>query len=190
MDHLATDLRFLASKIRNQYEDAEDDEDRRIEVVRAALMIGRITAFATEPIGGKAFEIRKYAWGPIPLPHHDTQRSIEDGIFTIDMSPFPSGSLDHKLAHAPLFVEEKQVNDWFMLRQPSRAALRATARQVIADHDRACPNHPMRRQDFLEALKETHSSASGRRLILVWKELAPKAWKRPGTKGRNRESNR
>jgi len=190
VDYLAPDLQSLTTKIQAQYDHAERGTDRLVELVTAALMVGRITAFAAEPFGGRAFEIKRYAWGPVSLPHHDTQRSIEDGIFTIDIGPFPGGTLDHKLANAPIFVEEKQVNDWLKLRSPSWAVLRATAVQVIANHNRSCPNKPMLRQDFLEALKETHPSASGRRLLVVWKEAAPKAWKRPGTKGRNRESNR
>jgi hypothetical protein len=181
-DYLAPDLQSLTTKIQARYDRAERGTDRLVELVTAALMVGRITAFAAEPFGGKAFEIKRYAWGPVSLPHHDTQRSIEDGIFTIDVSPFPSGALDHKLAKAPVFVEEKQVNDWFKLRPPSGAVLRATANQVIADHKRACPNRPMRRQDFLDAVKARHATASDRRLKALWKELAPDEWKRPGTK--------
>jgi hypothetical protein len=65
---------------------------------------------------------------------------------------------------------------------------------VITDHNRACPNQPMRRQDFLDALKEKHPSASGRQLKALWGETAPEAWKRRGRKAgiasRGRESDR
>ena len=99
-----------------------------MEIVRVALMVGRITAFAAEPIGGKAFEIKKYAWGLVPLPHHEPSRSIEDGIFGIDRSAYPEGSLDRRLANAPLFVSERQVNEWFKVRSPSKGALRGSAK--------------------------------------------------------------
>jgi len=193
--HLARDLQFLAPNIQGRYVRAECDTDRLIEVLRAALMVGRVTAFATEPIGGKAFEIRKYAWGPVPLEHHDAERSIGDGIFAVRAGSFRDGSLDRWLANAPLFVGEKQVNEWFKLRAPSSAALRATAVQVMAGHNQASPGQPMRRQDFLGAVRAKHATVSDRQLKALWKETAPEEWKRPGTKGgsrsgRDRQSDR
>jgi len=166
--------------IREQYVGAKG---KRIEeLLKAALMVGTIKAFAADPIANKAFAVKMFAWGPVPLRHYDPYESINDGVFLVDGSVYRAGSLDRRLANAPLFVVEKQVNGWFKLLPPSTASLRTAAETLIADHQRDHPNQPMRRQDFLDHIKKHHPLASGRQLKALWRETAREAWKRPGTK--------
>lgn len=152
------------------------------EALRAALMVGTIKAFAADPIRGKAFAIKSFAWRPVPLPQYDPYGSINNGAFLVDGSVYPAGSLDRLLANAPLFVVEKQVNGWFNLLPPSTASLRRAAETLIASHQRDQPNQRMRRQDFLDTMKKDYPLASGRQLQALWRETAPEKWKRPGTK--------
>ena len=166
--------------IREQYLGVKGE--RIEELLKAALMIGTIRAFAADPIRDKASALKMFAWGPVPLTHHDPYGSINSGVFLVDGSVYPAGSLDRRLANAPLFVVEKQVNAWFKLLPPSTASLRRDAETLVADHQRDHPSQTMRRQDFLDAIKKHHPLASGRQLKLLWRETAPEAWKRPGTK--------
>lgn len=121
--------------IRKQYVGAKGK--RIAELLKGALMVGTIRAFAADPIEGKASAVKMFAWGPVALPFYDPYGSISAGAFLVDGSVYPAGSLDRRLANAPLFVVGKQVNGWFKLLPPSTASLRRAAETLIGSEKAA-----------------------------------------------------
>jgi hypothetical protein len=57
----------LAAGIRQQIESALED-DQLAEFLRAALMLGEVTAFASHPTQDKAFSIEARVWDPLATP--------------------------------------------------------------------------------------------------------------------------
>jgi hypothetical protein len=182
---VVANLRPCALGIREQYVGAQ--AKRTEELLKAALMVGKIKAFAGYPIRNTAFAIKAFAWGPVPLDHHDSYRSINEGVLLVDGSVYPEGSLDRRLANAPLFVAEREANAWCKLKPPSEASLRKVANDLIEGHRKDRPDVPMRKLDFLDIMKKHFPPASGRQLKALWGETVPDNWKRSGTKSRPAE---
>ena len=169
--------------IQRQLKIARAEDDLARELVRIALWLGDLAAFASYPTKEKAFAIDTKVWDEMALGYHDAHRSIEDGIFAIDCAKYRANAIERELADRPLFIKGDVANRWLRIKPPSLAEQRETAESIIKLHKKRHRGQPMRRADFSEAAVDQLPGLSRHRAKLLWRDCAPESWKRPGTKG-------
>ena len=158
---------------------AEDDLAR--ELVRVALWLGDLVAYASYPTKAKAFAIDTKVWDVMALDYHDAHRSIEDGIFAIN-TKYPMNPHERELANRPLFINRGLANRWLRIKPPSSAQQRKTAKAIVKYHK---DHRPMRKADFVQAAMDELIGLSRNRAMQLWRDHAPDTWRRPGTKRGN-----
>lgn len=171
----------LAKCVRQQLAAAREDDDLAREIVRIALSLGDFTAYASYPTKGKAFAIDAKVWDVMAFGYHDACRSIDEGIFAIDLAKCRANKLDPELACSPLFINKGVANFWLEIK-PSGEQQRETAKAIIEHYKDQHGEQSMRRADFIKAAVDQLPGLSPNRALQLWREHAPDAWKRPGTK--------
>ena len=174
-----------ARNIRRQLKLARTGDDLDRELVRIALWLGDLTAWASYPTKDKAFAIHPEVWGDMGRDYHDAHRSIEDGIFAIDRAKYRANAIERELADRPLFIKGDVANRWLRINPPSGAQQRKIANAIIKHHKERHAGQPMRKADFSEAALDQLPGLSRHRAKQLWRDCAPESWKRPGTKGGN-----
>ena len=169
--------------IQRQLKIARAEDDLARELVRIALWLGDLAAFASYPTKEKAFAIDTKVWDEMALGYHDAHRSIEDGIFAIDCAKYRANAIERELADRPLFIKKDVANRWLRINPPSGAQQRKIANAIIKHHKERHAGRPMRKADFIKAAVDELKGLSRNRAMLLWRDCAPESWKRPGTKG-------
>ena len=175
----------LAKRVRQQLDAAREEDDLVRELVRIALWLGDLTAHASYPTKEKAFAIHPQVWDAMALGYHDAYRSIEEGIFAIDEAKYRANSIERELANRPLFIKRDVANRWLQINPPGGARQRKTAEAIIKHHKDHHGEQPMRKADFVKAAVDQLTGLSPNRAMQLWRDHAPPAWRRPGTKGGN-----
>lgn len=165
----------VASNIRRQLKLARAEEDLARELVRIALWVGDLKAYASYPTKDKAFPIDPEVWGDMGRDYHDAHRSIEEGIFAIDSARWGPNSIERELANKPLFIAKEGAIGWLRIR-PSLAQQSKIAKAIINQHKL------MRREDFKTAMTDAVPGLSRSRAMQLWREHVPEEWKKPGRK--------
>jgi hypothetical protein len=140
----------LVNCVRQQLDAAREEDDLAGELLRIALWLGDLTAYASYPTKDKAFPIDAKVWDVMAHGYHDADRSIEDGIFSIDYGKYRANTIERELANRPLFINEGVANRWLRIK-PSGAQPRKTAREIIKHFKDHHGEQPMRKDDFVEA---------------------------------------
>lgn len=172
----------LAAGKRKQLMSAREDNDYRRELVRVALTIGELTAFACYPLNDKGFEIRRFVWDFADAVGHDAYRSIDEGELALEPGAVRSNSLASQLANQPLFVRNDDKYRWLDVKTPSEADQHRIAQSVIEEHIALYGESKMRRLDFVGQVCERRPGLSKEGAKRLWREFAKADWKRAGTK--------
>jgi len=89
--------------------------------------------------------------------------------------------LERELANRPLFIDGGVSNRWLRIK-PSGVQQRKTARAIIKHYKDQNPKQRMRKDDFIKAVVDQLPGLSREQAKKLWRDNAPAAWKRPGTK--------
>jgi hypothetical protein len=108
----------LVHRVRQQLDAARSEDDLARELVRVALWLGDLVAYASYPTKDKTFTIDTKVWDVMALGYHDAYRSIEDGVFAIDCAKYRANSIERELANRPLFINRGVANRWLRIMQP------------------------------------------------------------------------
>jgi hypothetical protein len=175
----------LVHSVRQQLDAARAGDDLARELVRVALWLGDLTAFASYPTKDKAFAIDSSVWDVMALGYHDAHRSIEDGIFAINCAKYRANSIERELANRPLFINGGVADRWLRIGPPSGAQQCKTAKAIIKHHKVRHGVQPMRKADFVTAAVDALPGLTRHRAEQLWGDHAPEAWKKAGTKKGN-----
>jgi len=171
----------LAKCVRQQLAAAREDDDLARELVRIALWLGYLTAYASCPTKDKAFAIHPQVWDVMAAGYHDAYWSIDEGIFALDPAKYRANAIERELANRPLFINEGVANRWLRIK-PSGAQQRKTAKAIIKRYKDQHGEQSMRKADFVEAAVDQLPGLSPNRAKQLWGDHAPAAWRRSGTK--------
>jgi hypothetical protein len=176
------ELKAFGRAIRQQLAAAREEDDLARELIRVALQVGELIAFASYPTKQTAFRTERFIWDLMASSYHDIYRSIDDGILALDLRSYRPQTIERELVNRPLFIDKAASNRWLRLRPPSAAAQMQEARQLIQTFRQEYPRRLMRRDDFVETLTAQMPGVSKNRAKQLWAACAPCRWQRPGTK--------
>ena len=114
----------IARRIRGQLEQAKEDGDLPIQLIRAALSIGELTAHALRPATDSTYMVRSSYWHAFGSLH-DPERSITECHFVIDRTLCAEQTAEWEVANRPLFREERRVQPFSPTTPAERSAVAA-----------------------------------------------------------------
>lgn len=144
---------------------------------------GDLDIFVLDPLKKIAFQIRKSAWDSGKQPFFSDE-SLWRCQFRVNVTWLTEGSLDSLLINYPLFVNQKQIEQWLKLRPPAELAMMKSGAAIIDKHRSEWVDSALTKSEFRKTLLLAHPTATGRRIDKVWEMLAPPEWKKPGQKRR------
>jgi hypothetical protein len=157
--------------------------DRMALAAMGAAREGMLGVFVAEPHHAYVYEFMLAVWadsnGGVVNPLHLTVH----GRFLPVTDLLPRNSPEAEVAGACLFVRSKELNRLLKPRGESEAALRATAMQIINDHQEVHSGTALPREDFVSRLQAAHPGASKRQVQRVRAATIPPEWRKPGRKG-------
>jgi hypothetical protein len=95
----------LAGAARRELDAAQVMDDLATELVRVLLWLREQIGYTSCPTDEKAFAIESYVWDRLAFQYHAAYRSIEDGIFAINIHDYRPNSIEREVANRPLFIE-------------------------------------------------------------------------------------
>ena len=110
----------IARRIRRQLEQARVDGDFSIQLIRAALSIGELTARPLRPATDSTYIVRTSYWhafGSLLYP----ERSIEECHFVIDRTLCAEQTAEWEFFDGPLFVGKRGCAQFLRSHPPSEA---------------------------------------------------------------------
>jgi hypothetical protein len=172
----------LANAARKQLTAAAAEGVLATGLVRVALSLGDLVAYASYPTKAKAFATEPHVWAMLPSDCFDAESSVVEGVFMLNAESPGIYNLERELAGRPLFMEKKTAYRWLRTGPPSVSQQRAIVLDVIAEFERRHPLGRMKKDDFIKAVVSRHPGLSKELAKRLWRDHAPATWRRPGPK--------
>jgi len=172
----------LGRAVRKQLAGARAEDDLAIELVRVALQLRELEAFASYPTKRVAFKIESLIWDQISYSLHDVYRSIREGVLALTFKHHGAQSIERELINRPLFVNQDAAKRWLRIRPSPLADQKRASRELIQVFKRDYPRKKMKREDFIQAIRHKFEGLSREQAKRLWAEAAPAEWRRAGVK--------
>ena len=141
----------IARRIRGQLEQARVDGDFSIQLIRAALSIGELTARPLRPATDSTYMVRTSYWHAFGSLH-DPERSITECHFVIDRTLCAEQTAEWEVFNRPLFVGKKEYNKFLRPRPPSEAQRRRVTEAIVEQFRIQNPDEgqKLKKNDFIK----------------------------------------
>jgi hypothetical protein len=171
----------IARRIRGQLKQARADGDFPIQLILAALSIGKLKVYALRLATDSTYMVRSNYWHAFGSLH-DPERSVKECNFVIDRAHFAEQTAEWEVANRPLFLTEKGYKQFLRCGPPSEAQVRRAAEAIVRQFELQNPDEgqKLKKNDFIEMIRKVLPACNKASAMRAWTACAPNSWKRRG----------